>query len=108
MEENEIAPIMFVYATFFSLMEFGGVFGFIRLLMTLLDRERKVSLWSGVVLVVIMLYLLVFLAWGIYQQWRALGESIEWTLFFGIFSWGIGIIAGVVFWKDYKKRLDYF
>ena len=83
--EIEIAPIMFAYATFFSLVEIAGVFCLVRLLMMLLDKKRKVSLLSGAVLLLLMFIFLVFLVWGIYQQWRALGEDVGWTLFFGLF-----------------------
>ena len=48
--EIEIAPIMFAYATFFSLVEIAGVFCLVRLLMMLLYKKRKVSLLSGAVL----------------------------------------------------------
>ncbi|MBS4772044.1 MAG: hypothetical protein KHX61_06045 [Proteobacteria bacterium] len=106
--EIEIAPIMFAYATFFSLVEIAGVFCLVRLLMMLLDKKRKVSLLSGAVLLLLMFIFLVFLVWGIYQQWRALGEDVGWTLFFGIISWGVGILIGMLFWSEYKKRLDYF
>ena len=41
--EIEIAPIMFAYATFFSLVEIAGVFCLVRLLMMLLDKKRKVK-----------------------------------------------------------------
>ena len=97
--EIEIAPIMFAYATFFSLVEIAGVFCLVRLLMMLLDKKRKVSLLSGAVLLLLMFIFLVFLVWGIYQQW---------TLFFGIIPWGVGILIGMLFWSEYKKRLDYF
>ena len=106
--EIEIAPIMFAYATFFSLVEIAGVFCLVRLLMMLLDKKRKVSLLSGAVLLLLMVIFLVFLVWGIYQQWRALGEDVGWTLFFGIISWGVGILIGMLVWSEYKKRLDYF
>ena len=92
--EIEIAPIMFAYATFFSLVEIAGVFCLVRLLMMLLDKKRKVSLLSGAVLLLLMFIFLVFLVWGIYQQWRALGEDVGWTLFFGIIPWGVGILIG--------------
>lgn len=106
--EIEIAPIMFAYATFFSLVEIAGVFCLVRLLMMLLDKKRKVSLLSGAVLLLLMFIFLVFLVWGIYQQWRALGEDVGWRLFFGIIPWGVGILIGMLFWNEYKKRLDYF
>ena len=106
--EIEISPIMFAYATFFSLVEIAGVFCLVRLLMMLLDKKRKVSLLSGAVLLLLMFIFLVFLVWGIYQQWRALGEDVGWTLFFGIIPWGVGILIGMLFWNEYKKRLDYF
>ena len=94
--------------TIFSLVEIAGVFCLVRLLMMLLDKKRKVSLLSGAVLLLLMFIFLVFLVWGIYQQWRALGEDVGWTLFFGIIPWGVGILIGMLFWSEYKKRLDYF